>query len=82
MSFETCYEVASEQLFSSSIKKYNISMLLRFIEFVDQFSECGLIFVTCKRNYVFFLQKTFFLFEKTIVIKELINIRDCFDQVY
>ena len=34
-------------------------MLLRLIDSVHQFSECGLIFVTCKRNYVF-SQKTFF----------------------
>ena len=48
VSFETCYEVASEQLFPSSIYKYNISMLLRFNDFVDQF-QC----VT-----MFFLKKT------------------------
>ena len=35
-------------------------MLLRFSDFVYHFSHlCGLIFATCKRNYVFFLQKTF-----------------------
>ena len=60
ISFETCYEVTSEQLFSSSIHKYNISMLLRLSDFVHQFSECGLIFAICKRNYVY-SQKYLFL---------------------
>ena len=53
ISFETCYKVPNEQLFSTSIQKYNISMLLRLNVFVHQFSEYGLIFATCKRNYAF-----------------------------
>ena len=35
-------------------------MLPRLSDFVHQFLECGLIFATCKRNYVF-AQKTFFI---------------------
>ena len=61
ISFGTCYGVASEHVFSFSIHKYNISMLLHFNDFVDLFSKLGLIFATCKRSYVF-SQKNFFCF--------------------
>ena len=47
------------QLYSSSIHKYNISMLSRLRDFVHQFLECGLIFATCKRNYVYFSKTVF-----------------------
>ena len=46
-------EVGSEQLFSSNIHTYNTA-LLHLSDFVHQFSEGGLIFASCKCNYVFF----------------------------
>ena len=56
---ETCYEVDIMQLHFVSIHKYNTSMLSRLSGFVQQFLECDLIFVTCKRNYFFVLKKLF-----------------------
>ena len=62
LSFETCYEVHIMQLYSYSIRKYNISMLSRLGDSVHQFLECGLIFAPCKRNYVFSQKKLSSLF--------------------
>ena len=48
---------ASEQLFSSIILKYNISLLLHSSDSVHQFSEC--FFFLHENATVFFLKKNF-----------------------
>ena len=57
ISFKTCYDVVSEGLFSSSIHKYGISVLLRLSDFGHQFTESHLCYIQIWR--CFFSKKSF-----------------------
>ena len=57
ISFEKCYEVDSEQLFSPSINKYIYQCCYAGVILCVSFQN---VVSSCKCNYVFFSKKPFF----------------------